>query len=358
MHLARTINIVGAHAEGEIGDVVVGGVLDVPGKTMFDKMTHFWTRGDHLRKLLLNEPHGKPSRNVNVILPPCDPRADAGFLIMESEEYAPMSGSNTTCTTTVLLETGMIKMQEPITTVTLDTAAGLVVANAECEGGKCKTVAFDNVPAFAFALDFEVDVPGIGKILCDIAWGGMMYAIVDIRQVGLKLDSEDGKRLVEYGEKIKRAVQAVTDPVHPENPGIHGVTNFIFIEPLEDDGSGKKARNTVVVSPGRLDRSPCGTGTCARMAVEHARGLLAEGQSFRHISITETEFHCRIRGTTKVGDYPAVLPTVKGRAWITGVSQVMLDSSDPFPEGFRIGDLWHAQDKVRPDTHHKDVLEI
>ncbi|CAG9948582.1 unnamed protein product [Clonostachys rosea f. rosea IK726] len=341
MRLSRTINIVGCHAEGEIGDVVVGGVLDVPGKTMFDKMMHFWTKGDHLRQLLLNEPHGKPSRNVNIVLPPCDPRADAGFLIMESEEYAPMSGSNAICTATVLLETGMIKMQEPITIVKLDTAAGLVTVSADCEGGKCKAVAFDNVPSFVFALDFEVDVPGLGKILVDIAWGGMLYALVDIRQTGLKIESANGKQLVEYGEKIKRAVQAVTDPVHPENPGIRGVTNFVFTEPVEDDGpSGKKAVNTVVVSPGRLDRSPCGTGSCARMAVLHARGQLAEGENFCHIGITGTEFQCKIRGTTKVGEYPAVLPTVKGRAWITGINQVMLDSSDPFPEGFRVGDLW------------------
>lgn len=343
MHWGRTLNIVGCHAEGEIGDVITGGLLDVPGKTMFDKMMYYWTERDHIRKLLLNEPHGKPSRNVNIVLPPCDPRADAGFLIMESEEYAPMSGSNTICTATVLLETGMIEMKEPVTTINLDTAAGLVTVNADCEGGKCKAVSFDNVPAFVFELDYEVDVPGVGKILCDIAWGGMLYALVDIRQIpGLELKPENGRKIVEYGEKIKRAVQAVTDPVHPENPGIHGVTNFVFTLPIGEDDKGKVAQNTVVVSPGRLDRSPCGTGSCARMAVLHARGQLAVGEKWRHTSISGGEFQCVIRGTTKVGGYPAVLPTVKGRGWVTGVHQVMLDSSDPFPEGFRIGDLWHS----------------
>ena len=339
--------MVGVHCGGEMGDVIVGGVLDVPAKSMYDKLVHFFNNDDDLRQLLLNEPRGRPQRNVNLILPPCDPRADAGLLIMESEEYAHMSGSNTICTVTALLETGMIKMREPITTVTLDTAAGLVTTTADCESGKCKAVAFDNVPSFAFALDREVDVPGLGKFQYDLAWGGMMYAIVDVRQTGLTIEPHNAEKLVEYGESIKKAVQATYDPVHPENPGIHGVTNFIFTEPLTSHLGGKRAVNTVVVSPGRVDRSPCGTGTSARMAVLHARGLLAENEDFLHVSITGSEFQCRIRGTTKVGDYPAVLTTVKGSAWITGVQQVMLDPADPFPTGFRLGDQWHGQSQKK-----------
>ncbi|KAF7548860.1 hypothetical protein G7Z17_g6792 [Cylindrodendrum hubeiense] len=316
MAISKMINIVGVHAEGEVGDVIVGGVLDVPGKTMFDKMMHFWTKGDELH---------------------------AGFIIMESEEYAPMSGSNTICTTTALLETGMIKMEEPVTTFNLDTAAGLVTVTADCKDGKCKAVAFDNVPSFVFGLDYEVDVPGLGKIPVDIAWGGMLYALVDVSYTGLEIKPENAAKLVECGERIKKAVQAKYDPIHPENPGIHGVSIIVLTGPLEDDiDGGKKAINTVVVSPGRLDRSPCGTGTCARMAQLHARGLLAEGQTFRHISVTGTEFLCKIRGTTKVGDLPAVLPTVKGRAWITGFQQVSLDAEDPFPVGYRVGDMWHT----------------
>lgn len=341
MHFSRTINVVGCHAAGEVGDVVIGGVLDVPGKTMFDKMMHFWTKADDIRQILLNEPRGRVSKNANIILPPCDPRADAGFIILESEEYAPMSGSNAICTTTVLLETGMVKMTEPTTTLNLDTAAGLVTVTADCKDGKCEAVSFDNVPAFAFELDYEVEVPGLGKVVCDIAWGGMMFAIVDTKYSGLKIESRHGKQLVEIGEKIKRAVQARIHPVHPENPEIHGVTNFCWAEPLEEDGAGgKKARNTAVVSPGRLDRSPCGTGTCARMAVLHARGLLKEGEDFRHISVTGTEFMGKIRGATKVGSYPAVLPTVKGSGYITSFQQVVLDPKDPFPTGFRVGDAW------------------
>ncbi|OJZ82578.1 hypothetical protein ASPFODRAFT_84018 [Aspergillus luchuensis CBS 106.47] len=359
MHAKRTINVVGVHAAGEVGDVIVGGVLDVPGKTMFDKMMYFWKNADDIRQIMLNEPRGRPSKNANLILPPCDPRADAGFIIMESEEYPPMSGSNTICTTTVLLETGMVKMQEPITTLNLDTAAGLVTVSAECESGKCKTVAFDNVPAFVFHLDLKVEVPGIGKVLCDIVWGGMMYAILDISQVGLTIDSSDGERIVEYGERVKRAVQRTVHPIHPENPGINGVTNLVFTEPLQSETSGKSARNATVVSPGRLDRSPCGTGTCARMAQLYARDELLVGESFRHISPIGTEFMGTIRGTTKVGEYNAILPTVKGSAWITSYQQVVLDPSDPFPEGFRIQQQGFTLDEAMTEcllTRSQDLL--
>ncbi|KAM0424394.1 hypothetical protein ACHAPT_010314 [Fusarium lateritium] len=343
MPFSRTISVVGCHAEGEVGDVIIGGVLDVPGKTMFDKLQHFLTKKDALRQLILNEPRGRSSMNTNLVLPPCDPRADAGFLIMESEEYAPMSGSNTICTATVLLETGMIPMKEPVTELSLDTAAGLVTVTAECEAGKCKNVAFDNVPAFAFELDYKVEVPDIGTVSVDIAWGGMMYVVVDAASVGLKVENAQGPELVRIGEKIKKAVQDTYTPVHPENPGIRGVSILEFTHPLEDlpDGSGKTAVNTVVASPGRFDRSPCGTGTSARLAILHARGQIKENERFVHTSIIGTEFVSHIRGTTTVGKYPAVLPTVKGRAWITSFKQIVLDSSDPFPEGFRVGDQWH-----------------
>lgn len=342
MKSIRTLSVVGCHAEGEVGDVIIGGVLDVPGKTMYEKLQYFLTKQDHIRQLLLNEPRGRSSMNTNLLLPPCDPRADAGFLIMESEEYAPMSGSNTICTTTVLLETGMIPMQEPVTKLALDTAAGLVEVTAECEDGKCKNVAFDNVPAFVAVLDLEVQVPGLGTVTVDVAWGGMWYVLVDAASLGLKIESADGQRLVEVGERVKRAVQRQYTPVHPENPSIKGVTVLALTEPLTDGPNGKISKNTVVVSPGRFDRSPCGTGTCARMAVLHARGELKVGESFVYRSIIDTEFVCHIRGIAKVGSYDAVLPTVKGRAWITSYKQIVLDSTDPFPQGFRVGDQWHV----------------
>ncbi|KAJ5545979.1 hypothetical protein N7494_003564 [Penicillium frequentans] len=341
MPFSRSLTVVGCHAEGEVGDVITGGVLDVPGKTMQEKLIHMSTKKDHLRQFLLNEPRGRASMNTNLILPPCDPRADAGFLIMESEEYAPMSGSNIICTTTVLLETGMIPMKEPITEIALDTAAGLVTVTAECEAGKCKTVEFNNVPSFVLELDYKVPVPGLGEVTVDIAYGGMMYVLVDAASLGLRVDNQESPKLVEIAERIKRAVEVAYTPVHPENSGITGFSVLAFTEPVRIEEGCKTSVNAVVVSPGRFDRSPCGTGTCARLAVLHARGQIKEGEIFKHRSILGTEFISRIRGTATVGKYPAVLPTVKGRAWITSFKQVVLDSTDPFPEGFRIGDQWH-----------------
>lgn len=342
MRSLRTISVVGCHSEGEVGDVIIGGVLDVPGKTMYEKLEYFLTEKDDLRKLLLNEPRGRSSMNTNLVLPPCDPRADAGFLIMESEEYAPMSGSNTICTTTVLLETGMLPMKEPVTQLNLDTAAGLIGVTAHCKDGKCKSVAFDNVPSFVAALDLKVKVPGLGEVIVDVAWGGMWYALVEASALGLSIANEHGPQLVELGERVKRAVQEQFTPVHPENPSIKGVSINVITEPVEEGQDCKISKNTVVVSPGRFDRSPCGSGTCARMAVMYARGQLKVDEIFRHRSIIGTEFVNHIRGTTKVGDYDAVLPTVQGRAWITSYKQIVLDPEDPFPTGFRVGDQWHV----------------
>ncbi|KAI2821850.1 hypothetical protein CBS63078_10282 [Aspergillus niger] len=245
------------------------------------------------------------------------------------------------CTATVLLETGMIPMKEPVTQVTLDTAAGLVTVTAECEAGKCKSVEFDNVPAFVLELDFKVQVPGLGQISVDIAYGGMMYLLVQTSSLGLSIDQQHSRELIDIAERIKRATETVYTPVHPENPDITGFSVLEFTDPLQTDKDGSKvATNAVVVTPGRFDRSPCGTGTCARLAVMHARGEIKEGEIFKHRSIIGTEFISRIRGVSKVGDYPAVLPTVKGRAWITAFKQVVLDSTDPFQEGYRLGDQW------------------
>ncbi|KAF5254183.1 hypothetical protein FANTH_1065 [Fusarium anthophilum] len=274
----------------------------------------------------------------NLVLPPTNPEADYGFIIMEHEEYPPMSGANTVATVTCLLETSMVTMQEPETVVKLDAPAGLVTAYAKCENGKYKSVRFHNVPAFVFATDKEISVPDLGTVKVDIAYGGMIYVLVDAASVGLKIKTIEGAKLVNVGERIKRAVMEQTDLVHPENPGIHGVTVIEFTELLYEYKDGKAANNTVVVSPGRLDRSPCGTGTCARLAVLHAKGELKEGENLYHRGITGTEFVGRVEGTTKVDEYSAIYSSVEGHAWITSFKQVVLDSTDPFPEGFRVGD--------------------
>jgi proline racemase len=349
MPFTRLFNVVSAHAEGEVGDVVTGGFLDLPAPTMYDKMLAFWSSPsrDQMRQLLLNEPRGRSAKCANLIVTPCDPTADAGFLIMEAEEYVPMSGSNAICVVTVLLETGMVKMVEPMTTVRLDTAAGLVVANAECAGGKCRNVEFENVPSFVFALDLEVDVPGLGRICVDIAYGGMMFALVDAAAVGMVLDDSDGNgaKLVSVGERIKKAVCETITPIHPENSSIRGVTNLVFTEPLSPDPQtpgGLTSRNATVVLPGRLDRSPCGTGTSARLATLHARSELAVGRPLRYLSYSGSQFTARISNTVKVGKYDAVVPVVKGRGFITSFQQVVLDAEDPYPFGFRVSDAWHS----------------
>lgn len=339
----RHIQVVGCHCAGESCDVITGGVMNPTGcMTMYDKLVHFRDNEDQIRQLLMQEPRGRSAMCLNLVLPPTNSKADAGFLIMESDEYPPMSGGNTIATTTVLLETGMVKMAEPVTRLTLDTPAGLVTVDADCEDGKVKAVAFNNVPAFVFKLDFQIQVPGLpelGTITLDIAWGGMIYAVVDATKLGIKINHRNGPRLIQIAEAIKDALnRSDYIPVHPENPSIKGVSILEFTEPM--DRETMEATNTVVVSPGRFDRCPCGTGSCARMAILHARGQLAVGERFTHRSIIGSTFECYIRGTTNVGKYDAIEPTVKGSAWINSFKQYVLDPTDPWPTGFRVGDQW------------------
>jgi proline racemase len=340
MRFSRMITVVGAHACGELNEVITGGVLDVPGSTMFEKMQYLQAKDDFLRKFLLNEPRGRVSQCVNLVLPPTRPEADVGYVIIESDYYVPMSGTNTICTVTALLETGMIPMQEPVTQLTVEVPAGLVKIRAECLNGKCVNVTFDNLPAFVFALDREISVPGLGAIKVDVAYGGMIYALVDAGSVGFKLDISEAAQLVEVGERIKKAAAEQIPAVHPENPEIHTINQTLFAGPVRQTPEGKRAKNTVIVSPGRHDRSPCGTGTSARLAVMHARGELAIGETFVHESLIGTEFIGRLRGTVDVAGTPAVLPTITGSAWITAFHQYVLDPTDPFPGGFRLGDTW------------------
>lgn len=348
MRFSRMITVVGAHAAGELNEVITGGVRDVPGRTMFEKMQYVQAHRDELRRFLLNEPRGRVSQCVNLVLPPTTPEADAGFVIIESDYYVPMSGTNTICTVTVLLETGIIPMQEPVTHLVLEAPAGLVKVSAQCRDGKCVNVTFDNVPGFAFALDREVEVPGLGRITVDVGYGGMIYAIVDATSLGFRLELKEAAQLVEVGERIKAAAAEQIPCVHPENPEIHTINQTLFAGPLERDDQGLVSKNTVIVSPGRHDRSPCGTGTCARMAVLHAKGQLQVGERFLHRSLIGTEFIGRLRGTTELAGLPAVLPTITGPGWITAFHQYVLDPTDPFPDGFRLGDTWPGYTGEQP----------
>jgi proline racemase len=350
MRLASMISAVDLHACGEPGRVIVGGVLDVPGRTMFEKMRHLEAHADGLRKRMLREPRGYPAANCNLILPTTRPEADAGFVIMEQVEYPGMSGTNTICVTTALLETGMLPMREPVTELVLEAPAGLVGVRAECANGKVTSVTFRNVPAFAVHLDATVEVPQLGAVTVDVAYGGMFYVIADAAPFGLRLTPDEGREIVRIGEMIKAATQAQLPVVHPENPGIAGVTIAQLSGPPSRPDAHRK--NAVIVSTGKLewdrpatwtgaiDRSPCGTGTCAKMAALHAKGRLRIDEPFQHEGILGTLFTGRLVEETTVGPYRAVVPEITGRAWITGFAQYVIDPEDPFPEGFTVGDIW------------------
>ncbi|HEU0236951.1 MAG TPA: proline racemase family protein [Candidatus Limnocylindrales bacterium] len=350
MRFERMIQAVDAHAGGEPGRVITGGVLDVPGASMYDKMAWLREHGDDLRLRMLREPRGYPAANCNLILPPTDPTADAGYVIMEQVEYPGMSGTNTMCVVTVLLETGMLPMHEPVTELTLETPAGLIRVTAACTDGKVTAVTFRNVPAFATHLDAPVEVPHLGTVTVDVAYGGMSYVIASAEAFGFHLTPDEGRDIVRISEMIKAAANEQLPVVHPEQPGFAGITIAQLSGPAHDPANAM--RNVVTVSTGQLDwdrpstwtgaidRSPCGTGTCARMAVLHAKGQLALGQDFRHEGILGTVFTGRLVEEARVGDRPAVIPTLTGTAWITGFASYVVDPGDPFPKGFTVGDIW------------------
>jgi proline racemase len=340
MRLQQVVTVVGVHAEGEVGRVITGGVIAPRAADMFARQQAFIAGQDWLRLMLLSDPRGSANAAVNLITPPIDPEADIGMIVIEADYYPPMSGSNLMCTVTAALETGMVPMVEPVTQLVVDTPAGLVRVTAECDNGKCRRVSFRNVPAFVMHRDAAVDVPGLGAITVDVSYGGMIYVIVDAEALGFTLAREEARALVEMGERIKLAAAEQLPSVHPENPGIHTINQTLFAGPLHERDGVKTAKNAVVVSPGRIDRSPCGTGSSARMALMHARGELTMGERFVHTSILDTEFACAIEAETKVGGGTAVVTRVGGRAWLTGVSYYGSDPDDPFPHGYRLNDTW------------------
>ncbi|HSJ50940.1 MAG TPA: proline racemase family protein [Actinomycetota bacterium] len=350
MSFVRRIRAVDAHAAGEPGRVVVDGAPDVPGSTMFEKMVALRQEHDWLRRLMLREPRGYPAANCNVLLPPTRPEADAGFVIMEQTEYPPMSGTNTICVTTVLLETGILPATEPVTQLVLETPAGHVGVTADVRDRKVERVTFRNVPAFALHLGAELAVPELGHVTVDVAWGGMFYVIAPADRFGLRLEPDEGREIVRIGGMLTAAAREQLPATHPENPAIEGVSISQLWGPARDGSASR--RNAVVVSTGELDwnrpetwsgaidRSPCGTGTCAAMAVLHAMGDLGLDEDFVHEGLLGTRFVGRLVEETTVGDHPAVVPTLGGQAWITGFADYVLDETDPFPEGFTVGDIW------------------
>ena len=339
MQSQRLVQIVGCHAEGEVGDVIIGGVAPPPGDTLWEQ-SRFIARDQSLRRFVLNEPRGGVFRHVNLLVPPKDPRADMGFIIMEPEDTPPMSGSNSLCVATVLLETGILPMSEPETVMVLEAPGGLIRVHAACGGGRVESVRVHNVASFAARLDVALEVAGLGTLTVDTAYGGDSFVLANSEALGFALTPDEARDIVETGIRITRAANEQLGFAHPQNPDWRHISFCQIAAPLKDVDGVPTGRNAVVIRPGKIDRSPTGTGCSARMAVLHARGALAVGDRFRGVSIIDSVFDCRIEGETTLDGLPAILPSVSGRAWLTGSTQLHLDPQDPWPEGYRLSDTW------------------
>ena len=339
MRANPVVHVVSCHAEGEVGDVIVGGVAPPPGDTVWDQSR--WIANDQtLRNFLLNEPRGGVFRHVNLLVPPKDPTADTGWIVMEPEDTPPMSGSNSMCVATVLLETGIVAMHEPETVVRLEAPAGLVEVTARCEGGSVTSVSARNVASFATALDTPLEIDGVGTVTVDIAFGGDSFVLVSAPELGFEVAPHEARDIAELGIKVTKAANEQIGFVHPELAGWEHISFCQMTMPVARPNGVAEGLNAVVIQPGKLDRSPCGTGCSARMAVMHAKGELGEGDAFVGRSMIGSRFDCRIEGTTTVGGYPAVVPSIRGRAWITGTHQHTLDPADPWPAGYKLSDTW------------------
>jgi proline racemase len=324
---------VDSHTEGMPTRVITGGVGVLPGATMFERRQRFIAERDDLRTLLMYEPRGHASMSGAILQPPTRPDADFGVLYIEVSGCLPMCGHGTIGVATVLVETGMVEVVEPETVIRLDVPAGLVTARVRVRDGHAESVTLDNVASYCHALDQVVDVEGYGPVRYDIAYGGNFYAIVQLAELGIPFDRAEKQRMLDAGLAIMDAINKQNPVVHPENPGID-VCHHVY---LEAPGSTvERSRHAMAIFPGWFDRSPCGTGTSARMAQLHARGLLPVGRDFVNESLIGSRFIGRVLGETTVGGRPGILPSVTGRAWITGTAQYMLDPSDPYPAGFTL----------------------
>ena len=336
MQWSKTVTMIEAHAEGEVGRVVTGGVPDIPGDTMLKKLQYLNEQDDSIRRFCVMEPRGCAQMSTNLLLPPTRPDADAGFIILQGDRAHAMSGSNTICVVTVLLETGVIPMQEPETVVRLDMASGLITARAECRNGKCIRVELEANPSFAELLDAKVEVPGLGQVKTDIAFGGIYYGLIDPKQFGLKIEPDSARQLVDVGNRVHRAINEQLHFSHPDIPELDYISYTMFID-RKPDGDLVGA---TILPPGRIDRSPCGTGNSARLAVRHARGEVEPGQSDIAKSIIGSTFSVTLKDVTVVGERPAVIPVISGRGWIHGMHQIGIDPTDPYPQGFMVSDCW------------------
>ncbi|WP_347350708.1 proline racemase family protein [Intrasporangium sp.] len=333
MRSRKLFHAVDSHTEGMPTRVVTGGIGVLPGSTMAERRLRFMAERDDLRTLLMCEPRGHSSMSGAVLQPPTRPDADHGVLFIEVSGCLPMCGHGTIGVATVLVETGMVEVTEPETVIRLDTPAGLVVARVAVSEGAATSVTLANVPSYCHALDQVVDVPGFGAVRYDIAYGGNFYAFVRLADLGLPFERSAKARLLEAGLAIMDAINEQHPVVHPERPDID-VCHHVYLE--APDSTPLHGRHAMAIHPGWFDRSPCGTGTSARLAQQYARGNLAVGQEIVNESFIGSRFGARILGETTVGDRPGILPSITGRAWITGTAQYLLDPSDPFPAGFEL----------------------
>jgi trans-L-3-hydroxyproline dehydratase len=342
MRSVKTVHVISAHAEGEVGDVIVGGVAPPPGATIWEQ-SRFIARDQTLRNFVLNEPRGGVFRHVNLLVPPKHPDAAAAFIIMEPEDTPPMSGSNSICVSTVLLDGGILPMMEPVTEFLLEAPGGLVKVRAECRDGKAERIFVQNLPSFAQKLGVKLEVEGLGTLTVDTAFGGDSFVMVDARALGFALTADEAHDIARLGARIAKAGTEALGFHHPTNPDWRHFSFCLFAGPLERGPDGLRAGAAVAIQPGKVDRSPTGTALSARMAVLHARGEMGLGETLTTVSLIGSTFTGRILGTTTVGDIAAVLPEISGRGWITGIHQHMLDPTDPWPDGYRLSDTWGAR---------------
>ncbi len=339
MRSSKTIHVVSCHAEGEVGDVIVGGVAPPPGDTLWEQRAYI-AEDQTLRNFVLNEPRGGVFRHVNLLVPPKHPDAQMGFIVMEPEDTPPMSGSNSMCVSTVLLDTGIVPMQEPVTEMVLEAPGGLVRVRASCRKGKAESITLQNLPSFADRLDASVEVEGLGTLTVDTAFGGDSFVVIDASALGFEVVASEARDIALTGIRITNAANEQIGFRHPELPDWDHISFCLFVTPPVKTEQGYSGRSTVAIQPGRLDRSPCGTGVSARMATLHARGLMKSNDTFVSKSIIDSTFLGRIASETRVGDKVAIVAELTGRAWITGTHQHMLDPDDPWPGGYRLSDSW------------------
>ncbi|MBB3649630.1 proline racemase [Rhizobium sp. BK619] len=339
MNWDRSLDLLQVHCQGEIGKVIVSGAPEIPGATMLDKMNHINTADDSLRRFVTFEPRASVAMSVNLLVAPTRADADAGFIVLQADRAHPMSGSNCICVVTALLESGRVAMSEPETVVRLDTPAGLIVARAACRDGRCLSVSLDNVPSFAEALDREVETPKWGRIKIDVAFGGVYYALVDVDQLGLDIAPANARLLAEAGIELKALLAGQVSVAHPVLAGVDEIA-YVMFRGREADGA---VRTCTTLQPGRVDRSPCGTGSSANLATLYARGEVSVGDRRTSRSIIGGEFLAEAIGETEVGGRRAVLPRITGRAFIYGREQLRLSDDDPFAAGFALSDTWGPQ---------------